>query len=105
MAAEVSFSLGVAQTPSALTRRGYCQGANHGQSHPSSVGASSSAGLTGNQLLSGPGSVYTRILLRHWVLSDFPWPFELSKRRISWLENGTVRTPTVVWGSKQFNPG
>ena len=30
-------------------------------------------------------------------VSDFPQPFELSKARISWLEEGTVRTPTVVW--------
>ena len=34
------------------------------------------------------------------ALSGFPWPFERSKARISWLEKGTVRTPTVVWGSK-----
>ena len=38
-----------------------------------------------------------------YTMSDFPWPFELSKARISWPEKGTVRTPTVVWGSEQYN--
>ena len=28
--------------------------------------------------------------------------FELSEPRISWLEEGTVGTPTVTWGSNQY---
>jgi len=36
------------------------------------------------------------------LVSDFPWPFEPSKARISWLERGTVRTPAAVWRLKLY---
>ena len=32
----------------------------------------------------------------HFLMSDFPWPFELYKPWISSLEKGTVRAPTIV---------
>jgi len=39
--------------------------------------------------------------LHSWAA--FRCPVRRSNPQISRLENGTVRTPTVAWGSKQYN--